>query len=130
MDFRILGPLEVAAADGVVPLGGGKQRALLAVLLLHANEVVSSDRLIDALWGERPPDTAAKALQVHVSQLRKVLGPGVLRTQPPGYVLTVGDGDLDLSRFERLLAEAGAELDRGRARELLGEALGLWRGQP
>ncbi|MFL5780460.1 MAG: ATP-binding protein [Thermoleophilaceae bacterium] len=130
MDFRILGPLEVAVDGGVVPLGGGKQRALLAVLLLHANEVLSSDRLIDSLWGERPPDTAAKALQVHVSQLRKALGPDVLRTQPPGYVLTVRDGQLDLSRFERLLAEAGAEPDRARARELLGEALGLWRGQP
>src|SRR3954454_21747913 len=67
MDFRILGPLEVAAADGVVPLGGGKQRALLAILLLHAGEVVSTDRLIDALWGERPPDTAAKSLQVHLA---------------------------------------------------------------
>src|SRR5438067_36487 len=68
MDFRILGPLEVYAGDAVVPLGGAKQRGLLAMLLLHAGEVVSNDRLIDALWGEQPPDTALKALQVHVSQ--------------------------------------------------------------
>src|SRR4051794_10423256 len=130
MDFRILGPLEVAVDGGVVPLGGGKQRALLAVLLLHANEVVSSDRLIDSLWGERPPDTAAKALQVHVSQLRKALGRDLLHTRAPGYVLTLADGELDLTRFERLQAQAAADPDPARARELLGSALEMWRGPP
>src|SRR5213079_2586582 len=105
MDFRILGPLEVVAPDGPVPLGGAKQRALLAVLLLRANEVVSTDRLIDAIWGEEPPETAAKALQVHVSQLRKALGPDVIRTQAPGYALELAAGELDLDRFRRLREE-------------------------
>ena len=74
MEFRILGPLEVVHGDSVIPLAGGKQSALLAVLLLNANEIVSSDRLIEALWGEHPPESGAKALQVRVSQLRKALG--------------------------------------------------------
>src|SRR5437764_952950 len=132
MEFRILGPLEAAAADGPVPLGGAKQRALLAVLLLNVGEVVSSDRLIDSLWGERPPETAPKALQVHVSQLRKALGASVIQTRQPGYVLELGDHELDLDRFRRLHDEAGsvAASDPGRARQLLGEALDLWRGPP
>src|SRR3989304_9089966 len=95
MDFRILGPLEITAAGRTLPLGGAKQRALLAVLLLHANEVVSTDRLIDDLWGESPPETAGNALQVPVSQLRKVLGAkDAIATRPPGYVLSVGPGEL------------------------------------
>src|SRR5436190_11330901 len=106
MGYRSLGPLEVLAPDGPVPLGGGKQRALLAMLLLRANEVVSTDRLIDGLWGEEPPETVAKALQVHVSQLRKALGPDAIRTQPPGYALAVGPGELDLDRFRLLREEA------------------------
>jgi DNA-binding SARP family transcriptional activator len=132
MDYRILGPLEVRSPDGPVPLGGAKQRALLAVLLLRANEAVSTDRLIDALWGEEPPETAGKALQVHVSQLRKALGDGAIRTQPPGYSLAVGAGELDLDRFRGLHEEARtvAGSDPARARELLAEALGLWRGAP
>ncbi|MEA2353448.1 MAG: eukaryotic-like serine/threonine-protein kinase [Thermoleophilaceae bacterium] len=132
MDFRILGPLEVATPDGVAPIGGAKQRALLAILLLNANEVVSSDRLIDALWGERPPDTAAKALQVHVSQLRKALVPELIRTRPPGYALELGSHELDVNRFRELHDEArsaaGSEPEHARA--LLGEALDLWRGPP
>jgi DNA-binding SARP family transcriptional activator len=87
MEFRILGPLEVIDDGQVLDLGGQKQRVLLAMLLLHANEVVSSDRLIDALWPERPPDTAAKALQVYVSQLRKTLGKKRVETRSPGYLL-------------------------------------------
>src|SRR5215203_665172 len=75
MEFRLLGPLEVVERDRALSLGAGKQRALLAILLLNANEVVSTDRLQDELWGETPPETAGKALQVHVSQLRKVLEP-------------------------------------------------------
>jgi DNA-binding SARP family transcriptional activator len=132
MDYRILGPLEVLAPDGPVPLGGAKQRALLAVLLLHANEVVSTDRLIDALWGEGPPETALKALQVHVSQLRKALGADVIRTRPPGYSLEVARDELDLDRFRRMHEEAGASAGSrpARARELLAEALALWRGPP
>ncbi len=90
MEFRLLGPLEVRAGDGPLPLGGEKQRALLALLLLNANRVVSRERLIDELWGEEePPETAVTTIQVYVSRLRKVLANGVLSTQAPGYVLAV-----------------------------------------
>jgi DNA-binding SARP family transcriptional activator len=132
MDFRILGPVEVHDGDGPLATGGAKPRALLAILLLHANEVVSNDRLIDALWGERPPETAAKALQVHVSQLRKAIGASAIRTRPPGYVLEVGGGDLDLDRFEQMHEAARGLLatDPAEARRLLRDALELWRGPP
>ena len=99
MQFRILGPLEVLENGHAVRLGGSKQRALLASLLLRANEVVSRDRLIDELWGASPPATAPTALQVYVSQLRKALGRDLILTQPPGYLIRVGDGELDLQRF-------------------------------
>ena len=131
MEFSLLGPLEASDAEGQLPLGSRKQRAVLAVLLLHANRTVAVERLIDELWGEDVPGTATKAVQVYVSQLRKVLPEGVLRTQPPGYVLEVGADRLDLSRFERLLADGRAALAKGdatAARDRLGEALGLWRG--
>ena len=96
MEFRLLGSLDVAERDRSLPLGGGKQRALLADLLLHANEVVPVDRLIDELWGAAPPATVAKSVQVYVSRLRKLLGDGRLVTRPPGYVLRVDPGELDL----------------------------------
>jgi YVTN family beta-propeller protein len=129
MDFRILGPLEVSDEGRVLKLGGAKQRALLALLLLHANEPVSRDRLIDELWGDEVPETAATAIQVHVSQLRKSLGRDLIVTQAPGYLIQVRDGELDLDRFERLVAEArGAEPVL--AARLLGEALALWHGRP
>jgi DNA-binding SARP family transcriptional activator len=118
MDFRILGPLEVSDDGRQLDLGGGKQRALLAILLLHANEVVSSDRLIEALWEEEPPETAQKALQVYVSGLRKALGKERLETKPPGYRLRVQEDELDLARFQRL------------AEERPRDALSLWRGEP
>src|SRR5260221_9368992 len=105
MEFRILGPLEVVSNGETLDLGGQKQRALLAVLLLNANEVVSSDRLIEALWQDEPPDTAQKAVQVYVSQLRKLLGRERLQTKPPGYLLRVDEGELDLARFRTLRAE-------------------------
>lgn len=132
MDFRILGPLEVGTPEGVVQVGGAKPRALLAILLLNAGEVVSSDRLIDALWGERPPETAAKALQVYVSQLRKALGGSLILTRSPGYVLELDSHEVDAERFRRLHEEgrAVASEDPARARRLLAEALGLWRGPP
>lgn len=132
MDFRILGPLEVYAGGTLVPVGGSKPRGLLAILLLNANVVVSNDRLIDALWGEQPPDTALKALQVHVSQLRKAIGAAAIRTRPPGYVLELDPGDLDLDRFRHLHEEARARLadDPKRAAHLLQNALVLWRGAP
>src|SRR5687768_13528412 len=115
------------------------QRALLAILLLHANEVVSSDRLIDELWDGDAPESAPKALQVHVSQLRKALEPGrepgapagLLVTQAPGYVLKVPPDRLDLERFERLAAEGSKVLETGdpeRAAAILAQALSLWRG--
>src|SRR5262245_8929230 len=129
MEFRILGPLEVREGDPILGLGGAKPRALLALLLLHANEVVSRDRLIDELWGASPPETAATALQVHVSQLRKTLGRDVILTQPPGYLIRVSDGELDLHRFEQLVAAARAE-ELAEAARLLREGLALWRGAP
>jgi DNA-binding SARP family transcriptional activator len=119
MEFRILGPLEVISDGQIVELGGAKQRALLAVLLLNANEVVSLDRLIDALWEDDPPERAQKALQVLVSGLRKLVGRERLETRPPGYVLRVRDGELDFGRFRRLQEEGK-----------LSEALALWRGPP
>src|SRR5439155_4226885 len=99
MEFRILGPLEVLSDGQALNLGGPKQRALLAMLLLRANEVVSSGRLIEALWEENPPETAEKALQVYVSQLRKLLDPERLQTKAPGYVLRVEPDELDLGRY-------------------------------
>jgi DNA-binding SARP family transcriptional activator len=129
MEFRILGPLEVVDAGGAVPLGGVKPRMLLALLLLTPNCPVSVDRLIDALWSDDPPAAASNALQFHVSQLRKVLGDGApIVTQEPGYLIRIDPGQLDLLQFERLVAAAERAEDPARASELLGEALGLWRG--
>jgi predicted ATPase/DNA-binding SARP family transcriptional activator len=131
MELRILGPLEVAAGDATVALGGVRQRTLLAILVLNANEVVSADRLIDELWGERSPESGRSALQVRVSQLRKALGEGgaQLLTRAPGYVLSLDRDQLDLERFERLVREAAATEPRAAA-EKLREALALWRGPP
>ncbi|HZT44885.1 MAG TPA: AfsR/SARP family transcriptional regulator [Gaiellaceae bacterium] len=129
MEYRILGPLEVLAGDRSLPLGGPKQRALLALLLLRANEVVAADELIDRLWQGGGPATAAKVLQVQVWRLRKVLGSDVLATRAPGYALRIGADELDLARFETLVREA-----RGAppavAAEKLSAALALWRGTP
>ena len=131
MEFRILGPLEVANGDGLLPLAGAKQRALLAILLLSANETVSSDRLIDELWGGQSPESARAALQVRVSQLRKALGAAgaAILTRPPGYVLRLEREQLDLYRFERLVGEADATEPAAAAAKLR-EALALWRGPP
>ena len=131
MEFRILGPLEVWDDDREVSLGGPKPRALLAVLLLHPNEVVPTDRLIDELWGEDSPDDAAAALRVNVSRLRKALPQDVLTTRSPGYVIRVEPDELDLHRFERLVDEGRSLLARGLAAdasERLRDALSLWRG--
>ena len=135
MDFRILGPLEVLDEGREVALGGSKQRALLAVLVLHANETLSTDRLIEELWGEHPPATAAKTVQVHVSRLRKALASGgdLIVTREHGYRLELDPDRLDAHRFERLLAQARDELaaDRPRpAAAALDEGLALWRGEP
>src|SRR5688500_8788583 len=106
MEFRLLGTLEARDGEGPVALGRPKQRALLAVLLLHANRVVARDRLIDELWGEGPPERAVKALQTYVSQLRKVFPDGTLVTRAPGYMLQAPVESVDLLRFERLVADA------------------------
>src|SRR6266542_1122606 len=105
MEYRVLGPLEVRDGDRSLPLAGAKQRALLALLLVNANHVLSRDRLIDELWGNEPPETAVTSLQVYVSRLRKLLPPDTLLTRPPGYLLELEPDELDLHRFERLLAE-------------------------
>ncbi len=130
LDFRILGPLEVVGDDGVpITLGGTKQRALLAVLLLRAGEVVSSEALVLALWGEEAPRTATPSLQNSISQLRKLLGADLLQTRAPGYVLAVPPESIDLGRFERLIAGARA-LAAEEQVDALREALDLWRGEP
>ena len=124
MEFRILGPLEVWSDQRRLPLGGSKQRMLLAVLLLHRNEVVSIDRLVEELWTGQPPATAVKVLQVYVSQLRKAFGgrrtpsdaEDVLVTRAPGYLLRVGREELDADRFERLVEEGRRVLGAGSPR--------------
>jgi basic membrane lipoprotein Med (substrate-binding protein (PBP1-ABC) superfamily)/DNA-binding SARP family transcriptional activator len=135
MEFRILGPLEVLD-DGVpVELGAPKQRAVLAVLLLHANEVVSADRLVDLVWGEDPPRTAAHSVQIYVSELRKAFeGNGeVIATRRPGYVLQTDVESIDARRFECLVGEATSALRDGvqaAASAAAGAAIGLWAGSP
>jgi YVTN family beta-propeller protein len=131
MEFRVLGSLEVVDHDGSVALGAPKQRALLAVLLLHRGEPVSSDRLIDEIWGEQPPASANKLVQGYVSNLRKVLGDGRLVTQGRGYVLRIEPGQTDVDRFEALVAEGRRALQGGdalTAGAVLREALAQWRG--
>jgi DNA-binding SARP family transcriptional activator/class 3 adenylate cyclase len=140
MDFRILGPLEVLDEGRHVALVGSKQRALLGLLLVNAGETLSTDRLIDELWGERPPATAAKTVQVHISRLRKALAAGsgnasegVVVTHEHGYQLEIDPEHLDSRRFERLLAEGRSELAANRpesAAPVLEQALSLWRGRP
>jgi DNA-binding SARP family transcriptional activator len=133
VEFAMLGPLTVRQDGRELTLGPAKQRALLAVLLLHAGETMTKERLINALWGERPPRRAVKALQVYVSQLRKTLGPGVLLTCQLGYVLELEPGALDLQRFEQSLADGQRLFEQGAAMEagdVLREALLLWRGEP
>src|SRR5213593_1498130 len=134
MEYRILGPLEVAGEGEPVPLGRLKERLVLAVLLLHANEFVSRERLIDELWGESPPPTARKAVNVYISQLRRALariGRDPIATEDGGYRISVGDDELDVLHLRRLLASARERAAAGEleaAAELLREALGLWRG--
>jgi DNA-binding SARP family transcriptional activator/WD40 repeat protein len=133
VEFRILGRLEVVRDGESVVLGAAQQRALLAVLVLYRGELVSIDRLIDALWGERAPVSAAKTVQVYVSHLRKALGSDLIVTQGRAYRLAVEPGQVDVGRFEALRTEARgafAEGDTARARELLCSALRLWRGEP
>ncbi|HYB29899.1 MAG TPA: ABC transporter substrate-binding protein [Solirubrobacteraceae bacterium] len=133
IEFRVLGSFEVVDDGGSVALGGPKQRALLAVLLLHRGEAVSTDRLIDEIWGERPPASANKLVQGYVSNLRKVLGDGLLVTQGHGYLLVTGSGRTDVDRFDALVGRGREALERGdalTAAAVLREALGVWRGPP
>src|SRR3989442_12247109 len=106
MEFRVLGPLEVHDGAGAVPIRAAKERALLLILVLHANEVVASEQLIDRLWGERPPDSAANVLQTYVSHLRRLLGRGSIVTRAPGYLIRLDPGQLDRDRFPALVADA------------------------
>jgi WD40 repeat protein/DNA-binding SARP family transcriptional activator len=134
MEFRILGPLEVHGDLGAIRVSGRKPRAVLAVLLLHANEPVSPERLALALWGEEAPATAVSTVQVHISRLRKALGDGeFITTSSAGYRIRVEPGELDAERFERLVEDGRRALAAGRATEaatVLREALALWRGPP
>jgi DNA-binding SARP family transcriptional activator len=128
VEFRILGSLEVVEEGRPLALGGARQRALLALLLTRANEIVSTDRLIDELWGERTPKAAGNALQYHISRLRRLLAPShAIVTQEPGYLIRVEPEELDLFRFERLVEE-GQQSSPEAAARLFGEALALWRG--
>ncbi|TMM24681.1 MAG: hypothetical protein E6F94_09240 [Actinobacteria bacterium] len=129
LEFRILGPVEVTDDGAPLQLGGQKQRALLALLLLNPNRVVSTDRIMDALWGEQVPRTAATSLQNFVSQLRKLLGSDVLVTKPPGYQLRVAADQLDLEKFVHLVEESRGEPAAERTTTLR-RALALWRGPP
>src|SRR5262245_22491191 len=131
MDARLLGPLELDHDAAAIPLGGKSQRALFARLLLDANQTVGIDRLVADLWGEDPPATAVKMVQINISMLRKVLPPGLLVTRPPGYALEIDAEAVDLVRFERLRTEGQAALGAGsaaHAAERLRRALALWRG--
>lgn len=129
--FSVLGPLRVTVEGIALPLGGPKQRAVLAMLLLDANRVVSVDRLIDGVWGDEPHDRAASTLQVYVSNLRKLLGADRIATERPGYRIVVGDGELDLLRFEADIAAGHDHLAAGRngqAEASFDRALAAWQG--
>src|SRR4051794_32202800 len=137
MDFRLLGPVEALYDGATVALGGPKQRALLAILLLHANEALSNDRLIEMLWGEEVPETAASALRTYVTNLRRALvqSPAESRLvrRPAGYALEVAPGELDLDRFEQLTRSGTEALATGRwaeASAAFRAGLELWRGPP
>src|SRR6185503_8703831 len=132
MEFRLLGPMEVLHGETPVVLGGLKQRALLARLLVSPNRTVAVDRLVDDLWGEAAPDSATKMVQIFVSQLRKALPDAVLVTRPPGYLVEVDQEAIDVGRFDRLRRTGHAAIEAGdaaTAAQRLREALALWRGE-
>src|SRR6188508_2624823 len=131
VEFRILGSLEAVTGGTPADLGAPKQRALLAVLFADGGRVVPRERLVDALWGEDPPASAVQSLQVYVHGLRRALGADRIETAGAGYRVVVGEGELDLDRFERALEHGRDALQAGRPEEAaaeLGEALALWRG--
>ena len=131
MEFSILGRVEAREGDRILVSGAGKPVVLLALLLIHRNELVSSERLLDELWGERAPRTALKTLQTYISQLRRALGEGVIATKPTGYQLSVAAGAFDADRFAALVAAGRDALEDGdpaAAASTLHEALALWHG--
>ncbi len=130
-EFRVLGPVEALLDGRPVPLGAPKQRALLALLLVSRGRVVSAEQLIDGIWGERPPASALQSLQVYVHGLRRALGGERIETTGRGYRAVVGEDELDLHLFERLLEQGRSALEAGRADDAAGtlrRALALWRG--
>ena len=128
MEIRILGPIEAVAENDTLPLGGLRERALLALLALSAGETISTDRLIDELWGEDLPANPANALQALVSRLRRVIGSATIVTRAPGYVLDVSPEDVDANRFRLLMGAAAEQTDaRSRSRKFR-DALSMWRG--
>jgi DNA-binding SARP family transcriptional activator len=129
LEYRILGPVEVIGEGGPLPLAGQRQRALLALLILNAGSVVSTDRIVDELWGEQPPRTALSSLQNFVSRLRRLLGAEAVVMKAPGYMLDAAPEQIDASRFERLVAQA-REIEVRQRGPKLREALALWRGPP
>jgi DNA-binding SARP family transcriptional activator/basic membrane lipoprotein Med (substrate-binding protein (PBP1-ABC) superfamily) len=135
--FRLLGPLGVDTTEGLIDLGPPKQRSVLAILLLHANEIVPTDRIIDMVWGENPPRTAEHSVQIYISDLRKVLSNGssneLIGTRPPGYVINVPPDSIDTLRFERLVREGLSALRTGDVaggRPKLEKALESWTASP
>jgi DNA-binding SARP family transcriptional activator len=133
VEFRILGPVEVADDDRRLEIGGGRQTALLALLLLHANEPVSVDVIVDELWNGRPPARPAKSVQVHVSRLRAALGRSRVASHPRGYAIRVEEGELDAHRFAAAVERGRTALatgDASTAASVLREALAMWRGPP
>ena len=140
VELRVLGPIEVSDDGRRLAVAAGRQLAILAFLVIHANRVVSAERIVDELWGDEPPDTGVKAVAFHVSRLRDALEPGrprgkadgIIATEPGGYVLRIDPDAIDAVRFERLAAEARAILpdDPDAARTRFAEALDLWRGAP
>ena len=132
MEVRILGPLEVSVDGRPLPIGGYRQRLVLGVLLVRPHREVSADWLIDAVWGERPPRTARKTLQVYISRLRRILGGQVIAASPTGYTLRLVRDQLDAARFEQLATEGHRLLtvDPAAAARVLHEALSMWRGVP
>ena len=131
MQLRVLGPVEASANGGSLPLGGAKQRAVLAMLGLEANRTVTADHLVEGLWGEHPPPSAAKMVQNYVWRLRTLLGEdsgAEILTRGRGYELRIDPESVDVRRFERLLVEAGRAAEGGAPTDAAREALGLWRG--
>ncbi len=132
MEVRVLGPLEVSDAGRTLPIGGYRQRLVLAVLLLQPDRAVTTDWLVDAVWGEDPPRTARKTLQVYISRLRRLLGADAIEAAPTGYALRLGSDQLDAARFEELADEGRRllALDSAAAARVLHQALSIWRGAP